>query len=61
MNKVGQEIPEFGVKNMQPGSKASPARRASAAKPDPGNKEPSRRGGPSKAGSGAGRHGEAKK
>ena len=25
MQKVGQKIPEFGVKNMQPGSKASPA------------------------------------
>lgn len=25
MQKVGQSIPEFGVKNMQPGSKASPA------------------------------------
>jgi hypothetical protein len=27
MQKVGQKIPEFGVKNMQPGSKASLATR----------------------------------
>ena len=27
MQKVGQKISEYGVKNMQPGSKASPAAR----------------------------------
>lgn len=64
MKNVGHEIAEFGVKNMQPGSKASHgSKKSSLDKPKTniGSNEPTRKGGLLKAGSGNNNHAGTKK
>lgn len=62
MKNVGNTIAEFGVKNMEAGSKASRGSKKDApAKPNLGAKEPARKGGPSKAGASAGSSRSTKK
>ena len=63
MKNVAYEIAEFGIKNMEAGSKARGSRNASAAKPkiNVGVDELARKGGPSKIGPGKGSHAYAKK
>lgn len=59
MKNVGHEIAEFGVKNMEAGSKAS--RGAGKPKGNTSTTEPSRKAGPPKAGFGASSKGGPKK